>query len=201
MLFSTFGAIGSQLNEYMMILNSISLQELLDAEAKYHRVLRTYWHENNFLTYKWWFLVALSIVPAIVWWVQVDKTKLIENTAFGLFYGVTAIFLDSIGSNAMVWTYPVRLTPNLNPQLYPYDVGVVIIPFMMVYQKFSMAFKKFFIATGVLSLFLAFVAEPFMVYMGIYKEITWKHIYSFPIYWLIGLMCWAIIKKFKSYSS
>ena len=201
MLFSTFGAFGSQLNEYMMILNSISLQELLDAEAKYHRVLRIYWHENNFLTYKWWFLVALSIVPAIVWWVQVDKTKLIENTAFGLFYGVTAIFLDSIGSNAMVWTYPVRLTPYLNPQLYPYDVGVVIIPFMMVYQKFSMAFKKFFIATGVLSLFLAFVAEPFMVYMGIYKEITWKHIYSFPIYWLIGLMCWAIIKKFKSYSS
>lgn len=201
MLFSTFDAIGSQLNEYMMILNSISLQELLDAEAKYHRVLRTYWHENNFLTYKWWFLVVLSIVPAIVWWVQVDKTKLIENTAFGLFYGVTAIFLDSIGSNAMVWTYPVRLTPYLNPQLYPYDVGVVIIPFMMVYQKFGMAFKKFFIATGVLSLFLAFVAEPFMVYMGIYKEITWKHIYSFPIYWLIGLMCWAIIKKFKSYSS
>ncbi|MBT2641269.1 hypothetical protein J7I80_03375 [Bacillus sp. ISL-41] len=201
MLFSTIGAIGSQLNEYMMILNYISLQELLDAEAKYHRVLRIYWHENNFLTYKWWFLVALSIVPAIVWWVQVDKTKLIENTAFGLFYGVTAIFLDSIGSNAMVWTYPVRLTPYLNPQLYPYDVGVVIIPFMMVYQKFSMVFKKFFIATGVLSIFLAFVAEPFMVYMGIYKEITWKHIYSFPIYWLVGLMCWAIIKKFKSYSS
>jgi hypothetical protein len=201
MLFSTFGAIGSQLNEYMMILNSISLQELLDAEAKYHRVLRTYWQENNFLTYKWWFLVVLSIVPAIVWWVQVDKKRLIENTAYGLFYGVTAILLDSIGSNAMVWTYPVRLTPYLNPQLYPYDVGVVIIPFMMVYQKFSMAFKKFFIATGVLSLFLAFVAEPFMVYMGIYKEITWKHMYSFPIYWLIGLMCWAIIIKFKSYST
>lgn len=201
MLFSTVGAIGSQLNDYMLILTSISLQELLDAEAKYHKVLRTYWYENNFLTYKWWFLLVLSIVPAIVWWVRVDKTKLIENTAFGLFYGVTAIFLDSIGSNAMVWTYPVRLTPYLNPQLYPYDVGVVIIPFMMVYQKFSMSFKKFFIATGALSLFLAFVAEPFMVYLEIYKEITWKHIYSFPIYWLIGLMCWAIIKKFKSYSS
>ena len=201
MLFSTVGAIGSQLNDYMIILTSISLQELIDAEVKYHKVLRTYWYENNFLTYKWWFLLVLSIVPAVVWWVRVDKTKLIENTAFGLFYGVTAIILDSIGSNAMVWTYPVRLTPYINPQLYPYDVGVVIIPFMMVYQKFSMSFKKFFIATGVLSLFLAFVAEPFMVYLGIYKEITWKHIYSFPIYWLIGIMCWAIIKIFKSYSS
>ncbi|WP_213367773.1 CBO0543 family protein [Mesobacillus boroniphilus] len=143
--------------------------------------------------------MVLSVVPAIVWWIRVDKTRLIENTAFGLFYGVTAIFLDSIGSNAMVWTYPVRLTPYLNPQLYPYDVGVVIIPFMLVYQKYGFSFKKFFISTGLLSLFLAFIAEPSMVYLGIYKEITWKHVYSFPIYWSLGLMCWAIIKKFKSY--
>lgn len=201
MLLSVLVSNGYQLNENLMILGSISLQELLDAEEKYHNVLKTYWYENNFQTLEWWFLLTLSIVPAIVWWVWVDKTRLIENTAFGLFYGVTAIFLDSIGSNAMVWTYPVRLTPYLNPQLYPYDVGVVIIPFMFVYQKYSMSFKWFFIATGVLSLFLAFIAEPSMVYLGIYKEITWKHIYSFPIYWLIGIMCWAIIRKFKSYSS
>lgn len=200
MLSLTISTMGSQLTDYLMILSSISLQELLDAEGKYHKVLRAYWYENNFLTYKWWFLVVLSIVPAIVWWMKVDKTKLIENTAFGLFYGVMAIFLDSIGSNAMVWTYPVRLTPYLNPQLYPYDVGVVIIPFMLVYQKFHRSFKQFFFATGLLSLFLAFVAEPFMVYLNIYKEITWKHIYSFPIYWLLGITCWAIIKKFKSYS-
>jgi hypothetical protein len=201
MLSSTIAAIGYQMTDYITVLGSISLQELLDAEAKYHRLLRMYWYENSFLTYKWWFLLVLSIIPAIVWWFRVDKTRLIENTAFGLFYGVTAIFLDSIGSNAMVWTYPVRLTPYLNPQLYPYDVGVVIIPFMFVYQKFSKSFKKFFIATGALSLFLAFIAEPFMVYLEIYKEITWKHIYSFPIYWLIGIMCWAIIKKFQSYNS
>ncbi|WP_079509177.1 CBO0543 family protein [Mesobacillus jeotgali] len=201
MFTSIAGALGHQLNEYFMVAGSISLQELLEAEAEYHRVLKQYWQQNNYLTYKWWFLVILSIIPAIIWWIKVDKTKLIENTAFGLFYGVTAIFLDSIGSNAMVWTYPVRLTPYLNPQLYPYDVGVVIIPFMMLYERFSKSFKKFFIATGLLSLFLAFVAEPFMVYLGIYKEIIWKHIYSFPIYWLVGLMCWGIINKFKSYSA
>jgi hypothetical protein len=198
---SIAGTLGYLLNEYFTVICSISLQELLDAEANYHRVLKAYWHQNNYLTYKWWFLVLLSIVPAIIWWIKVDKTKLIENTAFGLFYGVTAIFLDSIGSNAMVWTYPVRLTPYLNPQLYPYDVGVVIIPFMLLYERFGKSFKKFSIATGLLSVFLAFVAEPFMVYLGIYKEIIWKHIYSFPIYWLVGLMCWGIINKFKSYSS
>lgn len=196
-----FSAIGYHLNDYLMILGSISLEELLDAEEKFHRVLRAYWYENNFLTYKWWFLVVLSVVPALVWWISVDKTRLIENTAFGLFYGVAAIFLDAIGSNTMVWIYPVRLTPYLNPQLYPYDVGVVIIPFMLVYQEYGYSFKKFVISTCLLSLFLAFIAEPFMAYLGIYKQITWKYGYSFIIYWILGVVWWAIIRKFKSYDN
>ena len=180
-------------------LSIITLDELLEAESQYHKILRSYWHQNNFLKARWWFLVILSAVPAIIWWVAVNKNKIIENTAFGLFYGVAAIFLDSIGSNAMVWTYKVRLTPYLNPQLYPYDVGVVIIPFMLVYQRFSFSFRKFFAATGLLSFFLAFIAEPVMEWLDIYKELTWKHIYSFPIYWLLGLICWGILRKFKTY--
>lgn len=198
MLSWTVEIIGHFFHHQTQVLSSISLEELMKAERTYHEVLKNYWNDKNFLTARWWFLVVLSIVPAIIWWIVVDKKKLIENTAFGLFYGVAAIFLDSIGSNAMVWTYPVRLTPYINPQLYPYDVGVVIIPFMLVYQRYSFSFKKFLIATGVLSLFLAFVAEPSMELLDIYKELTWKHIYSFPIYWSLGLICWAIIKKFKS---
>lgn len=198
MLSSTLEIIGQFLLHKTNVLSTVSLEELMKAERNYHEILRSYWHEKNFLTARWWFLVILSIVPALIWWMVVDKKKVIENTAFGLFYGVSAIFLDSIGSNAMVWTYPVRLTPYINPQLYPYDVGVVIIPFMLVYQRYSFSLKKFIIATGLLSLFLAFVAEPSMELLHIYKELTWKHIYSFPIYWSLGLICRAIIKKFKS---
>jgi hypothetical protein len=182
-------------------LTIISLDELLEAERQYHKILKTYWHQNNFLKARWWFLVILSVVPAIIWWIAVDKKKIIENTAYGLFYGVTAIFLDSIGSNAMAWTYKVRLTPYLNPQLYPYDVGVVIIPFMLVYQRYSFSFRKFFAATGLLSFFLAFIAEPAMEWIEIYKELTWKHSYSFSIYWLLGLICWWVIRKFKTYEN
>lgn len=185
--------------QHIDVLASISIEELMKAERNYHELLKSYWHDNNFLTYRWWFLVILSIVPAIIWWIVVNKKNLIENTAFGLFYGVAAIFLDSIGSNSMVWTYPVRLTPYINPQLYPYDVGVVIIPFMLVYQRYGFSLKKFFVATGLLSLFLAFLAEPTMEWLDIYMELTWKHIYSFPIYWGLGLICWGIIKKFKAY--
>ncbi|MBP1949255.1 CBO0543 family protein [Virgibacillus litoralis] len=139
----------------------------------------------------------LSILPAIIWWILVNKKRIIEITAFGLFYGVAAIILDSIGSNALAWTYPYILSPYLRPQLYPYDVGVVIISFMFCYQLWSNNSKKFFLFSGLLAAFLAFVAEPIMVWLGLYKTIYWKHIYSFPIYWLLGIICWGIIMYFK----
>lgn len=175
----------------------MSLDQVLEAEKNFYETLREYWREHNYLSFNWWLLVLLSILSPIIWWKTIDKKRITEITAFGLFYGITAIILDSIGSSALVWSYPVRLTPYLYPQYYPYDVGVVIVPFMYLYQRWGKNLKPFLFSTGILSAFLAFVAEPFMEWLHIYKELTWKHIYSFPIYWLIGLMCWLIIKRFK----
>ncbi|MBM7605044.1 membrane-bound metal-dependent hydrolase YbcI (DUF457 family) [Metabacillus crassostreae] len=178
-------------------LNSSPIDHLIEVEKTYFENLNQYWKTHNFLTARWWFLVILSVLAPITWWKFIDKKRLIEITSFGLFYGVSAIILDSIGSNAMVWTYPVRLTPYLVPQLYPYDVGIVIVPFMYVYQRFGDKASQFLIANGILSAFLAFIAEPIMEVLNIYQEITWRNIYSFPIYWALGVICWLIIKRFK----
>jgi hypothetical protein len=169
----------------------------MKAEEEFYNVVQTYWREHNYLTLRWWLLVILSILSPIIWWMFVDKKKLTELTSFGLFYGVTAIILDSIGSSALVWTYPVRLTPYLFPQLYPYDVGIVIIPFMLVYQRWGHTARSFFVASGLLSAALAFLAEPFMEWLHVYKELAWKNLYSFPVYWLLAFVCWFIIKRFK----
>lgn len=179
------------------LLDATSLDQLLEVEKAFNDTLRSYWYEYNYLTPKWWLLVSLSIFPPIIWCVFVNKKRILEITAFGLFYGVAATILDSIGSNAMVWTYPVQLSPYLYPQIYPYDVGIVIIPFMFVYQIWSNNFKKYLLYAAFLSAFLAFLAEPAMVWLNIYKELTWKHVYSFPIYWILGVGCWQIIKYFK----
>jgi hypothetical protein len=179
------------------VLNTVSLNELLNVEKKFHDILQTYWLENTYLTPRWWFLVILSVVSPLIWWKLVNKKRILEITAFGLFYGTAAIILDSIGSNALVWSYPVLLTPYIYPQLYPYDVGIVIISFMLVFQRWGKHFKTFFLFTGLLSAFLAFMAEPFMEWLKIYKELTWKNIYSFPIYWLLSIICWSIIKYFN----
>ncbi|WML50080.1 CBO0543 family protein [Neobacillus sp. PS3-34] len=179
-------------------IGTVSLHQVLEAERAMHELINTYWYQTSFLTPKWWFLVILSIVPAIIWWFVVDKKRITEVTAFGLFYGVAATILDSIGSNMMLWTYRIRLTPFMDPQFYPYDVGIVIIPFMLVFQRWGKNFKKFALYSLLLSFMLAFVAEPVMEWLKIYKQIIWRNIYSFPIYWLLSLICWGIIRHFKS---
>lgn len=178
-------------------LYSIPIDQLLNLEKQYYEKLVDYWYHHNFLTLQWWLLVALTVLPPIIWWLFVNKKELIEITTFGLFYGMAAIIFDSIGNSAMIWSYPVRLSPYLFPQLYPYDVGIVIIPFMLVYQKWHKNLKMFLLISGVLSAFLAFIAEPFMEWFNIYEEIKWHHLYSFPIYWLLSFVCWGIIKYFK----
>lgn len=179
------------------IISTIPTNDLIKMEEIFYGSLMNFWKEHNLYTWEWWFLVLLSILSPIVWWKFINKRRITEITAYGLFYGVGAIILDSIGSNLMAWVYPVRLTPYLYPQLYPYDIGIVIIPFMLIYQRWGSNMIKFFLISGLQSAFIAFIAERFMTFIHVYHEITWKHIYSFPIYWLLALICWLILTRFK----
>ncbi|MDZ5471542.1 CBO0543 family protein [Bacillus sp. 31A1R] len=176
---------------------NISYHEVIEAEENFYHLLKSYWKEHVFLTARWWFLLGLAGIPAAIWWKLVDKKIVIEITAYGLFYGVAAIILDSIGTSLLLWTYPVIISPNLFPQIYPYDVGVIIVPFMLIYQKWGKTIKSFWKASGILSLSIAYIAEPFMIWIDVYKPFTWKHIYSFPIYWLLAILCWYILNYFK----
>ncbi|WP_010173743.1 CBO0543 family protein [Bacillus coahuilensis] len=189
--------ITNELVPLLQLVNLIAFEEIVQLKREYMDSFISYWWEHNFLTPEWWVLVILSVLSPIVWWVLVNKKNIIVITLFGLFYGMAAIILDSIGSNAIIWSYPVQVSPYLFPQLYPYDVGIVLIPFMLVYQRYGENFKKFLFASLALSFFLAFVAEPIMEFFHIYKEITWKNIYSFPIYFLLAVICWWIVHEFK----
>jgi hypothetical protein len=66
-----------------------------------------------------------------------------------------------------------------------------------IYQKWGNNLKKFTVYAGLFSAFLAFIAEPIMEGLDIYKELNWKHYFSFPIYWILGIGCLVIIKQMK----
>jgi hypothetical protein len=171
---------------------SKAYEKVLEAEASYYHLLQHYWYDYNFSTITWWMLILLTFITPIIWWILLDKTKIFEVITYGLFLGTIAAILDSIGTKMMLWTYPVRLSPYLDPQYYPYDIALVIIPYMFIYQWVT-HIKRFIIAAILLAAFISFVAEPLFQWSGVYQTFTWKHIYSFVIYSVIAIFTKGIM--------
>ncbi|WP_160848590.1 CBO0543 family protein [Pontibacillus yanchengensis] len=176
-------------------MKSPSFQEVEEAKKHFKELLEAYWLQNDYLSWQWWLLLFGSTVPWIIWWVFVDKKRGVEILSFGLLAGVFSTILDAIGSNAMAWGYPIRLHWLFYPQLYPYDFTGISILFMICYQIAKDSEKKFALLALITSAFMAFGLEVIFVKIGIYEPYNWRHIYSFPIYFLIAWISRRIIKS------
>jgi hypothetical protein len=141
--------------------------------------LENFIHED-FLSPQWWFLLALTIMPWILWWILVDKTRIKQIWLYGALITILIIYLDDIGSELNLWNYPFKLV-TIVPRLNPVDISVLPVMHMLVYQYFS-KWKPFIIANIIVSLLNSYIAEPLFVKFGIYELTHWKYSYSVPIY-------------------
>jgi len=122
----------------------------------------------------------LLIIPWLIWCKLVDKGRIKDILLYGLFVALTTTYLDSIGNELVLWSYPHSLLP-LMPKLFPVDISLLPVVFMLIYQYFPQ-WKPFTIATIITSLLSAFIVEPVFVYVGIYEMYKWEFWYSFIIY-------------------
>lgn len=175
----------SRKGEFMKEL--IELMRILSAKRN------EYWLQDVFLTYQWWFLVSITIVPWVIWWKLVDKKRVIEILLYGTLISVYSILLDDIGSHFLLWIYQFQLVP-ISPRLNPIDLSIMPVTYMLVYQ-FLKKWKSFLIAQTVLAFGAAFIAEPLFSKMKIYHILNWKLIYSFIIYLLLGIGNKTVVGK------
>jgi hypothetical protein len=79
-------------------------------------------------------------------------------------------------------------------------VDYVIVPVvgMLLYQKVP-NWGWYLLACAATSAVMSFACEPFAVYLGMYRLLKWRYIYSFPIYIalaaLFKLLCSLIIRR------
>jgi len=144
-----------------------------------------HWLDNNLFTPVWWLMLIIFIATWIIWWKFVDKTKLMEIVIYGLMVSFLATILDLIGTEFVLWGYPNMLLP-LMPPLAIVDLGVLPVVFMLIYQFFA-GWKSFFIAMIITSLAFSFIGEPIAVWFDMYQINNWRHLYSFPLYIILGL--------------
>lgn len=177
-----------------------AFEEVYNIQSAADQAGRDFWFDSVVFTYQWWLLVALIIIPFVLWWKIVDRKRLFEITTYGLFVALLAGLLDAIGVELDAWDYKYDLIPLLDVFIV-YDVSILPISYMLLYQYFQ-TWRSFLIAHIVLSFAFAFIAEPLLVWLDIYQLMEWKHIYSVPGYFFIAIsLRWLMGRLLKKSQS
>ena len=170
--------------------------QMIQIKLMHKQLSMEHWVNYEVFTWQWWIGVACVVIPLLLMWKLVDKQRLLEIIAFGFMLNILATFLDVVGSELLLWNYTLRIIPQI-PLLFPVDFVLVPIFYMLIYQRYN-TWKQFLLASTILALALAFVAEPLAVYIGQYQLIHWKFIYSFPIYIVLAIFCKFFANKMFS---
>ncbi|MFK7696609.1 CBO0543 family protein [Paenibacillus sp. HJGM_3] len=161
-----------------------SFEEIKDVNHKLTEMRAQYHRHHDLFTFQWWLLLALLVVPWIIWWKLVDKSRVREILLYGITLAIIIVILDDIGGELGLWSYPYQLIRFI-PRLNPVDFSVLPVFHMLVYQYFR-SWKSFFVANVIMAFLIAFIAEPIFSWIGIYDLDNWKYFYSFPIYIVIA---------------
>jgi len=171
--------------------NENLLQKMIEAKSNYRDISLEHWWNAEFNRWNWWLSLVLAIIPLYIWWKLLDKKRILEICLYGLLINIFSSYLDVYGSGYVLWEYPVRLIPNI-PRIFPIDATVIPVVYMLIYQYFP-KWKQFIIAHVIIAAVFAFVMEPMLVWMNLYRLMTWKFIYSFPIYIIMAVVCKATV--------
>jgi hypothetical protein len=176
--------------------NDPLIDEITQLKIQLRDLLLQHYKTHEVFSWVWWIGIAFAIIPIFIWWRVLDKKRILEICVFGLIVNVTAVFLDVIGSEMVLWEYPIHILPQ-TALLFPVDFVLVPVVNMVLYQKYP-KWGKFLLASAIAAAVLAFIAEPFAIWIGEYKLISWSLFYSFPIYIIIDIFAKFLTERLKS---
>lgn len=171
---------------------------LSGVEVQWHLTTTRFdeWMRNDVFHFRWWLLLVLFIISAYIWWKTVDKSRLNEIILYTALITIITLSLDELGEELTLWDYPYDLFP-LFPPLTAIDLVCLPMIYSLIYQHFR-TWKKFIIASIVMSAVFCFVLEPLFVLGGVYQMLKWKSYYGFPIYTFMGICIKAVVNMVYS---
>lgn len=151
------------------------------------------WLADDLFTWRWWFVLALLIVPWVVFYYAADRKKLPRLWLHGTFLFIQILVLDILGYENGLWAYPCKILP-FGPLIAFVDASPLPVIYMLEYQYFPQ-WRSFIAVSVFTSLIFSFALEPILQAMGLYTLISWKYIYSFPIYIILPILAKLAVDK------
>lgn len=152
------------------------------------------WKKSMVFCDAWWVLLLITIIPWLIWiWIR-RKESSGRLLCAAMFIIIVSCYMDLLGVAYGHWLYPVKLVPTF-PPFAPWDFTlfpVAVMVFIQFYPNLSPYIK------GVVFSFIsAFIVEPFFIWLNLYDQGKWKHIYSFAIYFPLYLAASYIVTRLQ----
>ncbi|RVT62592.1 CBO0543 family protein [Niallia taxi] len=163
--------------------------------------LINYWIEySNPLTWQFWVLVAILLVPLAILYIKIDKSKVFLIGFYGYSVHVFFTFIDVYGINSGYWHYPYQVFPAL-PSI-SLDTSMVPVAFMLVYQWTLNNHKNYYLYTIITAAIFAFILKPLLVSIDLFKmygKINYFHLFIgyIAVLLIAKVITWLFLKLYN----
>ncbi|WP_409250793.1 hypothetical protein V1502_11515 [Bacillus sp. SCS-153A] len=139
-----------------------------------------YWHQFSSLdTWQFWFLVILFVLPLIVLYFKLDRSRAFHIGFYGFNIHVWLGYIDRFGVTSGFWEYPYQ-TVIVLPNNVTMDASLIPVVFMMMYQWILANNKNYYLYMILLSTGLSFIFKPLLglhYFMEFYIAIPYVYLF------------------------
>ncbi|AYA75836.1 hypothetical protein DOE78_10510 [Bacillus sp. Y1] len=145
------------------------IEKIKDKQLDFTDSLAIYWREySSYDTWQFWVCVAALVLPLIVLYFKIDRTKALLLGFYGYSIHIFFTYEDIIGANKTFWFYPYKILPVLSANL-SLDISLIPVTYMLVYQWVIKNHKNYYLYMIALSAFFAFLFKPLCETLGLFQ--------------------------------
>lgn len=154
------------------------------------------WLREDVFQFRWWLLIGLIVIFVVVWWIMIDKSRLLEICLFAALATIVVMGINEYGEELILWDYPTDVIAIFPPLS---SINLIMIPliYSLIYQYFKEK-KSFIYASVATSAVICFVLEPIFSWVGLYQQLKWQYYYSFILYILVAICIKPVVIKIYS---
>lgn len=163
--------------------------------------LINYWLDySNPSTWQFWVLVAILLVPLVILYIGIDKSKVFLIGFYGYSVHVFFTFIDVYGINSGYWHYPYQVFPAL-PSI-SLDTSMVPVAFMLIYQWTLNNHKNYYLYAIITAAIFAFILKPLLVSIDLFKmygKINYLHLFIgyVAVLLIAKIITWLFLKLYN----
>ncbi|SES64748.1 hypothetical protein SAMN05216389_101237 [Oceanobacillus limi] len=167
--------------------------EIYDTSIELNSLLISYWKEySNFDSWQFWFVLALLIIPLIILYMVVDRSRIFEVLFFGFSVHILWTYVDVMLGSTTLFVHQYFLIPIL-PFALSISSSVLPVGFMLIYQYCINHEKNFYLYTIIASAIFAFGFASLENFLGLIEFNNGMNMFYvflidlgvvFPSYWL-----------------